>query len=55
MTEEKLIKVWEEGDMCGDCSHFHYGPGGPDPSECDMVNGEEGTELDDCPGLSEDK
>lgn len=49
VTEEQVLKVFEEGSGCDNCSHFQWGPGGPDPCGCDIIEGKEGTELDDCP------
>lgn len=45
---DKVAKVFENSDLCNDCDHFIWGPGGPDPCECKILNGDR--DYDDCPG-----
>jgi hypothetical protein len=51
--EEQVIATFEQGSLCDGCSHFEWGPGGPDPCDCRVLRGDAGTSLDDCPGTEE--
>lgn len=50
---EKVIAVFETSDSCHECRYFQWGPGGPDPCGCVVIDGAEGTDFDDCPAMEE--
>lgn len=51
--ESIVVRVYESDDNpCNDCSHFIWGPGGPDPCECKILNGD--GDYTDCPGFPEE-
>lgn len=52
-----VTDIYENSDLCHDCSHFNrgsgHGSGGPDPASCNVLSGEE--LLTECPGLPDPK
>jgi len=51
MADMWIALYFEDGEICNDCKNFIWGPGGPDPSYCKVL--ENGLDVNECPALED--